>query len=342
MITATIITSCLFATSPQWATLFNGKNLDGWTIVNGATSTWTVQDNMIICSGKPTSVLRTNQQYENFILDFDWRHAVKNGNAGLFVWSDPYPAIGVPFTRSIEVQIMDGKELDWYTTHGDIFSIWGAKMTPDDPHPHGEHVERCLPSERRSNPAPEWNHYTVTCIDGQINLSVNGAFVSGGYDITPNKGYICLEAEGTEAHFRNMKIMELPPSAPPTKDAANDDFLGFQTLYTGVNLDGWKTDEQTKEHWEVKGWILSTSGNAATLMTSKEYPPFELALDYRCAKEHSSPYVIVDGKKQYLPHEPDKKWKRKVISGTSGNIGIGSDTGSVDFCNIFIRTQPNQ
>ena len=171
MITLFTAITCALSSSAAWKPLFNGENLEGWTTVNGATSTWTVKDEMIICSGKPTGVIRTNKMYENFVLELDWRHILPNGNAGLFVWSDPIPAVGVPFTRAIEVQIMDGKELDWYTTHGDIFSIWGASMIPDDPHPHGEHVQRCLPSERRSNPAPEWNHYTVTCIDGQNNLS---------------------------------------------------------------------------------------------------------------------------------------------------------------------------
>ena len=34
----------------------------------------------------------------------------KGGNAGLFVWSDAVTAPGVPFTRSIEVQIIDGDD----------------------------------------------------------------------------------------------------------------------------------------------------------------------------------------------------------------------------------------
>ena len=130
MTISTLAISLLLSTAPQWEPLFNGTNLDGWTIVNGDVSTWTVEDQMIVCSGKPTGVMRTDKAYENFILDFDWKHLETNGNAGLFVWSAPYPAVGIPFTKAIEVQIMVGKELDWYTTHGDIFSIWGAQMTP--------------------------------------------------------------------------------------------------------------------------------------------------------------------------------------------------------------------
>ena len=34
------------------------------------------------------------------------------------------------------------------------------------------------------------------------------------------KGYICLESEGKEIHFRNIKIMELPPGITSAKNTA--------------------------------------------------------------------------------------------------------------------------
>jgi len=319
------------ANSDTWQPLFNGKNLDNWTTVNGASSTWTVRDEKIICSGKPTGVIRTNKMYENFVLELDWRHMKPNGNAGLFVWSDPIPAVGVPFTRAIEVQIMDGKELDWYTTHGDIFSIWGASMVPDDTHPMGDHIQRCLPSERRSKPAPEWNHYTVTCIDGQINLSVNGAFVSGGYDVTPNKGYICLEAEGTEAEFKNIQILELPPSSPDTTDVAEED-QGFVTLYTGIDLNGWNG---STEHWAVGDWSLQHDGKGGDLTTTSTYGKFEVMVDAKCEDSDGEIYLIIDGKKVVIPCNEDK-WSRFVTQGDGGTISLGS-TSKANFCNMFIR-----
>ena len=86
MTISTLAISLLLSSAPHWEPLFNGKNLEGWTIVNGDTSTWTVDNRggtqMIVCSGKPTGVMRTDKVYENFILDFDWRHPEKNGNAG--------------------------------------------------------------------------------------------------------------------------------------------------------------------------------------------------------------------------------------------------------------------
>ena len=89
--------------------LFNGKNLDGWVNVNCPPRTFTVRDGMIVCTGKPTGVLRSLKQYENFELELEWKHLHRQGNAGLFVWSGPIPVTGKPFTKAIEVQILDGR-----------------------------------------------------------------------------------------------------------------------------------------------------------------------------------------------------------------------------------------
>jgi hypothetical protein len=53
---------------------------------------------LIVSTGKPTGVMRTEKQYENFEIELDWKHIVPGGNAGLFVWSDPVTAQGQPFT----------------------------------------------------------------------------------------------------------------------------------------------------------------------------------------------------------------------------------------------------
>src|SRR5436305_424882 len=68
--------------------LFNGKDLAGWVNVNCHPSTFFVKDDMIVTTGKPTGFLRTDRQYENFILEMDWLHVNTKevGNSGLFVW----------------------------------------------------------------------------------------------------------------------------------------------------------------------------------------------------------------------------------------------------------------
>jgi len=62
--------------------LFNGKDLSGPVNVNGAPSTFTVRDSLIISTGIPTGVMRTENQYESFILELEWRH-MKAGCPGI-------------------------------------------------------------------------------------------------------------------------------------------------------------------------------------------------------------------------------------------------------------------
>ena len=104
-----------------WLPLFNGKDLTGWQPVNVAPGTFTARDGMIVSTGKPTGVLRTDRMYENCIVELEWRHMKPGGNAGFFFWGDGIPSVGIPFTRGIEVQILDnaynakGKN-EWFTT----------------------------------------------------------------------------------------------------------------------------------------------------------------------------------------------------------------------------------
>ena len=56
-----------------WRDLFNGKDLSGWIDVNTSPETWSVRDGMLICTGQPIGVMRSDRQYENFILDVEWR-----------------------------------------------------------------------------------------------------------------------------------------------------------------------------------------------------------------------------------------------------------------------------
>ena len=280
-------TAVLQADDNKFVTLFNGRNLDGWINVNCAPETWTVRDGMIICTGIPTGVLRTEKHYENYVLELEWRHMKTRGNAGLFIHSDPVTAVGKPFTRSIEIQIMDGNA-------GDMFSIHGATMTPDKPHPKG--WSRSLPSEDRMNPTGQWNHYRVESRDGTVTLAVNGKVVTRGYDVKPRKGYICLESEGSEVHFRNIRISELPGTNPPVEMIAETD-QGFRSLYNGLDLRGFKQAEGHEGHWQAKNWILEYDGKSQAsdknLWTQEEFGNFTLIVDWRLFAESGTEQVPV-------------------------------------------------
>ncbi len=268
--------------------LFNGKDLTGWVPVNVAPGTFTVRDGMIVSTGKPTGVMRTDRIFENCIIELEWRHMKPGGNAGLFLWGDGVPSVGSAFPRGIEVQILDnayhanGKN-EWFTTHGDIFPVLGAKMTP-----FGRIATtgvRSFPQEERSKDSPEWNHYRVVANHGEIRLSVNGKEVTVGKDCWPRKGYIFLESEGSECHFRNLRIQELPSSAATATEVALSG-EGFVPLFTGIDLTNWKVPEGDNGHWKVVDEVLdydaeSESKGDKSLWSARSYRNFQLIVDWR-------------------------------------------------------------
>ena len=202
---------------PQFRSLFNGKDLSGWVNVNTDKDTWSVRDGLLVCSGHPTGVMRTQKQYENFILHIEWRHMEAGGNSGVFAWSEGTVPQGRRLPKGLEVQML---ELDWVKlhkdkdgksppiayVHGELFGAGGLQTTPDNPR-----GKRSKSIENRCKGKGQWNVYDVVCVDGVVKLSVNGKFVNGVSKTAVKKGYLCLESEGAEIHFRNIRILELPP-----------------------------------------------------------------------------------------------------------------------------------
>lgn len=333
LLTVVLSASAVHAEEEGFTPLFNEKDLSGWVPVNVAPNTFTAKDGLIVSTGKPTGILRSAKQYENFILELEWRHMQPKGNAGVFVWSHPLTAQGTPFAKSIEVQVLDGHETANYTSHGDIFSIHGARMKPDRPHPAG--AERCLPSEKRCKPSPEWNHYRVECRDGIIKLAVNGKVVSGGSQCSPRKGYICLESEGSECHFRHLRIKELPSSNPPA-DEVQPVTDGFRSLYTGLDLTNWVSDPGHVGHWKPQDWVLDYDGKSEAkgtspadqghLWTDKEFGDFELICDWRWTgkpKQTKRPVIHPNGDEG--PEEEEF-----ADAGDSGIYLRGSDKSQIN------------
>ena len=320
--------------SDDWVDLFNGENLDGWVNVNCAPETWSVKNGVIHCTGKPTGALRTVGQYENFVLDLEWRHLKPGGNAGVFIWASPIAAPGVPFLRAIEVQVLDhayGKS-DWFTTHGDVFPIHGSTMVP-----HGRHRGmRSFPSEERSKGSPEWNHYRVECNDGVLRLHVNGKEVSGGSQCIWRKGYIALESEGSPVEFRKLRIKELPSTGAPAEVTAPRG-RGFRPLYTGVDLRGWKLEDGSQGHWVSSDWRLVYDGKSEAdvkdLWTEEEFGDFQLIVDWRLPKEmvrrRQFPKLLADG-----TYETDDNGGQKMIEiedhGDSGIFLRGDQRAQVN------------
>jgi hypothetical protein len=213
---ATGICPLLGDEAPTFKDLFNGKDLTGWVDVNTSPETWSVKDGLLVCSGKPTGVMRSEKQYENFILHIEWMHLEAGGNSGVFVWSEGTPAPGKSLPKGMEVQMLeleypvlnpekDGKPRHIGYVSGELFGANGLEAVPDNPRGN-----RSMSWELRCKGKGQWNTYDVVCVDGTIKHSINGKFVNGISQSSVKKGYLCLESEGAEIHFRNIRILELP------------------------------------------------------------------------------------------------------------------------------------
>ena len=322
--------------------MLNGKDLTGWVLVNTPAETWSFKDDMLVCTGKPIGEIRTEKMYQNFIMEVEWRHLVPKGNAGIFVWADDITAKGQPFHRGIEVQVLENAygNTRSYTPHGDIFPIHGARMTPVN----GRGGSRAFPTEERSRPSPEWNHYRIECNAGEISLAVNGKVVTQGTDCSPSKGYICIESEGGLVNYRNMRIKELPDTPVSDEQTATAN-RGFRSLYSGVNLSGWKTTQVGVASWRPQDWVLSfdgkVSGSAAALTSNEMFGNLQFVIDVKLREQQSSVVIqlpqqaaVFDLKEGDVRTalEVGGKWNR-----LEGTVTAGVASLTVNGKSVFVR-----
>jgi len=206
-------------TGPGWKQLTG----DDFVNVNCDKDTWTWKNGDVHCTGQPIGVARTKTTYTNFELVCEWNHRKRSGNSGVFVWCPEKALEGLKRGSlprgGIELQVLDHgyaedyekrtkKKPDWFTTHGDVFPVGTSKMKPFAPAAKGG--SRAFPRKNLSKGFGEWNHYYARAINGEVRLWVNGEEVSGGNNIEPRSGYLCLESEGSPIDFRNIRIRELP------------------------------------------------------------------------------------------------------------------------------------
>jgi hypothetical protein len=193
--------------------LFNGKNLDGWTIsINHADKSdpkadpkgvFKVEDGVIHVSGEEFGCLTTEKEYGDYkvSLEFKWgekrwpprQNAVRDSGILVHV-IEPVKV----WPRSIECQI---QEHDC----GDFYLVGGASIVIDGKVQKG----RWIKSEDAEKPRGEWNKVEVVCDGGTVTNIINGKAVNTGTDASERRGKILLQSEGAEIFFRNIVLTPL-------------------------------------------------------------------------------------------------------------------------------------
>jgi hypothetical protein len=190
--------------------LFNGKDFTGWSFFLADPNlkleeVWSVDpiEKLIICKGKPFGYLRTEKDYTNFILKLQWRFnpiTKQAGNSGIFLRATGPDKI---WPNLIEAQLLSG--------HAGDFWLNGGKKLVSDPKFHDEKkpdmVRRHFKNAEK--PVGEWNQYEIICDGGHITLKINGELVNEGTEAEIEPGKICLQSEGVEIQFRDIRLTPL-------------------------------------------------------------------------------------------------------------------------------------
>lgn len=185
--------------------LFNGKDFEGWTAVSRTEGTrledvWTVKDGVIICKGNPPGYIRTKRDdFANYVLTLEWRfpEGSPGGNSGVLLHTSTPGEIGV-WPKSMEAQLA-------HQNAGDIWVI-GETCEIENAAERVKGRRHLNLTDGSEKPIGEWNQYEITCDGDKITLKVNGVLVNHVTKSSATKGALCLQSEGTEIHFRNIKL----------------------------------------------------------------------------------------------------------------------------------------
>lgn len=190
-------------------TLFNGKDFTGWTFCLSdpklkLEDVWSVdpKEKIIICKGNPAGYIRTTQDYTNYILKLEWRWSPvtkKGGNSGVLLRMTGEDKV---WPRSVEAQLQSGSAADFWLIDN------APLITPEDRIDKGTPRHR-FHTKANEKPVGEWNEYEITVNGGKITLKVNGEVLNEGTGAEEIPGKICLQSEGAEIHFRNIRLWQI-------------------------------------------------------------------------------------------------------------------------------------
>ncbi len=192
------------ADAGDWTPLFNGKDLSGWTYHLSEDNAkvddvWTVKDGVLKCAGKPRGYIRTEKDYENYVLKLQWRFDPEKGpgNSGVLLRVVGEDKV---WPKSIEAQL---KSLN----AGDIWNIDKVRMTVDPERTEGRRTIKL--HETNEKPLGEWNEYEITVDHGTVTLKVNGLVQNVATECEEVAGKIALQSEGAAIDFRNIELKPL-------------------------------------------------------------------------------------------------------------------------------------
>ena len=148
------------------------------------------EQQQLICQGTPKGFLYTKTQYSNFRLTFEWKYVTDpNSNSGVLIYTQKEPRL---WPTAMQVQLHQ-------PLAGCIFP--GGDATSDS----------STKLEGLAREIGEWNSCVIVSEGGKLSVEINGHKAGEVSGCKPSTGFIALQAEGSETHFRKLMLQVLPP-----------------------------------------------------------------------------------------------------------------------------------
>ena len=228
--------------------LFNGRNLQGWVAV-GPAEAFIVRDSAIFSTGAGPypSWLRSEREYENFVLRFEYQ--TEGWYEGGVLLHAPLDGPGSKLGFKIHLRHKQ--------------KAYGLRSP-------GAIYDAAAPRSIANLPSGQWNYCEIKCDWPHLRVTLNDELI---HDISMDtdaafrhrlrRGFIGIQNIGCRASFRNIQIRALPDQEQLWQPL-------FRSGMAGMH-------EQGHSDWRIEDEVLTGQGKDGVAVTRAEFSsPFEL------------------------------------------------------------------
>ncbi len=292
----------------QWISLFNGKNLDNWQVLNGSAE-YKIDGEEIVGISKmntPNTFLATKETYSDFILEYEAK--IDDGlNSGVQIRSLSKTDYQEGRVHGYQIELDPSKRAWSGGIYDEARRGWLYNLEYN-------------PQAKTAYKNNQWNQFRVEAIGNRIRVWMNGIQTVDLIDDLTPEGFIALQVHsindenlvGKMVRFRNIRILteNLEMSKmPDSNEIEQVSYLANQLtdreikeewslLWDGKTTDGWRgarLDHFPEKGWRIEDGILtvekSTGGESAhggDIVTIEKYGNFILKLDFKLSKGANS------------------------------------------------------
>lgn len=295
--------------------LFNGKDLKGWKVLNGKAK-YEIKNGEIVgttVANEPNSFLVTEETYGDFILTVEFK--IDSGTNS-----------GIQFRSESKPEYQNGR------VHGYQFEFdtsprsWTGGLY-DEGRRQWLYPLEYNPDAKKAFKLKEWNTARIECIGNTLRTFLNGVPASYVVDDMTPRGFIALQVHsvskpadaGKQVRWRNIKLQtqNLKPSPIdntfvvnliPNTLSEQEKKNGVSLLWDGKTSAGWRAPYSTRfpdQGWKIEDGTLtvlkpsSADAKHSDIVTEKEFGSFDLQFEFKLTEGANSgvKYFVVENEK---------------------------------------------